>query len=144
MAVCISQFEFCSGCETGCSAPGMCCAQGVSLCLKQIPSLVPQVFGEGVDSVKKSLEGIFDDTVPDGKVKAQLSSCLLSPMFAASKFRLKKIICYFAISKHWSCSTHSSFVVVCPETLHISVLNSNLLSSLLFCCCIPSIPRRYG
>lgn len=38
-----------------------------------------QVFGEGVDSVKKSLEGIFDDTVPDGKVKPQLSSCLLPP-----------------------------------------------------------------
>jgi len=35
--------------------------------LKQSCS-VPQVFGEGVDSVKKSLEGIFDDTVPDGKV----------------------------------------------------------------------------
>lgn len=47
--------------------------------LKQIPSVVPQVFGEGVDSVKKSLEGIFDDTVPDGKVKPQLSSCLLPP-----------------------------------------------------------------
>lgn len=28
-----------------------------------------QVFGEGTDAVKKSLEGIFDDTVPDGKVK---------------------------------------------------------------------------
>lgn len=37
--------------------------------LKQSCS-VPQVFGEGVDSVKKSLEGIFDDTVPDGKVNA--------------------------------------------------------------------------
>lgn len=49
------------------------------LCLKHISSLVPQVFGEGVDSVKKSLEGIFDDTVPDGKVKPQLSSCLLPP-----------------------------------------------------------------
>lgn len=47
--------------------------------LKQIPSVAPQVFGEGVDSVKKSLEGIFDDTVPDGKVKPQLSSCLLPP-----------------------------------------------------------------
>lgn len=47
--------------------------------LKQIPSVVPQVFGEGVDSVKKSLEGIFDDTVPDGKVKPQLSRCLVPP-----------------------------------------------------------------
>lgn len=27
------------------------------------------MFGEGTDAVKKSLEGIFDDTVPDGKVK---------------------------------------------------------------------------
>ncbi|KAK7812619.1 hypothetical protein U0070_021599 [Myodes glareolus] len=26
-----------------------------------------QVFGEGTDAVKKSLEGIFDDTLPDGK-----------------------------------------------------------------------------
>lgn len=47
--------------------------------LKQSCSVVPQVFGEGVDSVKKSLEGIFDDTVPDGKVKHQLSSCLPHP-----------------------------------------------------------------
>lgn len=47
--------------------------------LKQIPSVVLQVFGEGVDSVKKSLEGIFDDTVPDGKVKPQLSRCLIPP-----------------------------------------------------------------
>lgn len=31
--------------------------------------LYMQVFGEGSDAVKKSLEGIFDDTVPDGKVK---------------------------------------------------------------------------
>lgn len=31
--------------------------------------LYVQVFGEGTDAVKKSLEGIFDDTVPDGKVK---------------------------------------------------------------------------
>lgn len=36
--------------------------------LKQSHPVAPQVFGEGVDSVKKSLEGIFDDTVPDGKV----------------------------------------------------------------------------
>lgn len=28
-----------------------------------------QVFGEGTDAVKRSLEGIFDDSVPDGKVK---------------------------------------------------------------------------
>ena len=33
-----------------------------------------QVFGEGTDAVKKSLEGIFDDTVPDGKVKISTSS----------------------------------------------------------------------
>lgn len=33
-----------------------------------------QVFGEGTDTVKKSLEGIFDDTVPDGKVKISTSS----------------------------------------------------------------------
>lgn len=31
--------------------------------------LYMQVFGEGTEAVKKSLEGIFDDTVPDGKVK---------------------------------------------------------------------------
>lgn len=30
--------------------------------------LYAQVFGEGTDAVKKSLEGIFDDTVPEGKV----------------------------------------------------------------------------
>lgn len=52
--------------------------------LKMSGFVVPQVFGEGVDSVKKSLEGIFDDTVPDGKVKHQLSSCLLPPSFADS------------------------------------------------------------
>ncbi|XP_059727099.1 rho guanine nucleotide exchange factor TIAM1 isoform X3 [Haemorhous mexicanus] len=34
---------------------------------KQGRPSINQVFGEGVDSVKKSLEGIFDDTVPDGK-----------------------------------------------------------------------------
>lgn len=33
-----------------------------------------QVFGEGTDAVKKSLEGIFDDTVPDGKVKINMCS----------------------------------------------------------------------
>lgn len=33
-----------------------------------------QVFGEGTDAVKKSLEGIFDDTVPDGKVKIHACS----------------------------------------------------------------------
>lgn len=33
-----------------------------------------QVFGEGPDAVKKSLEGIFDDTVPDGKVKINTCS----------------------------------------------------------------------
>lgn len=33
-----------------------------------------QVFGEGTDAVKRSLEGIFDDTVPDGKVKVNTSS----------------------------------------------------------------------
>ncbi|RMC01754.1 hypothetical protein DUI87_21771 [Hirundo rustica rustica] len=31
------------------------------------------VFGEGVDSVKKSLEGIFDDTVPDGKREKEVA-----------------------------------------------------------------------
>ncbi|XP_064129243.1 rho guanine nucleotide exchange factor TIAM1 isoform X4 [Loxodonta africana] len=34
---------------------------------KQGRPSINQVFGEGADSVKKSLEGIFDDTVPDGK-----------------------------------------------------------------------------
>lgn len=64
-----------------------CVLQAVQRCfhvLKQSHSVSPQVFGEGADSVKKSLEGIFDDTVPDGKVKQQLSSCLLHPAFAAS------------------------------------------------------------
>lgn len=49
--------------------------------LKQSCS-VPQVFGEGVDSVKKSLEGIFDDTVPDGKV-INISSPAASLPFTA-------------------------------------------------------------
>ncbi|KAM9201086.1 rho guanine nucleotide exchange factor TIAM1 isoform 2-T2 [Dugong dugon] len=34
---------------------------------KQGRPSINQVFGEGADSVKKSLEGIFADTVPDGK-----------------------------------------------------------------------------
>ncbi|XP_057619543.1 rho guanine nucleotide exchange factor TIAM1 isoform X2 [Chionomys nivalis] len=34
---------------------------------KQGRPTINQVFGEGTDTVKKSLEGIFDDTVPDGK-----------------------------------------------------------------------------
>ncbi|XP_036059166.1 T-lymphoma invasion and metastasis-inducing protein 1 isoform X1 [Onychomys torridus] len=34
---------------------------------KQGRPTINQVFGEGTDAVKKSLEGIFDDTVPDGK-----------------------------------------------------------------------------
>ncbi|NXT64187.1 TIAM1 protein, partial [Chaetops frenatus] len=34
---------------------------------------INQVFGEGVDSVKKSLEGIFDDTVPDGKREKEVA-----------------------------------------------------------------------
>ena len=38
--------------------------------------LYMQVFGEGTDAVKKSLEGIFDDTVPDGKVK--INACFFS------------------------------------------------------------------
>lgn len=35
-----------------------------------------QVFAEGPDAVKQSLEGVFDDAVPDGKVKinARVSS----------------------------------------------------------------------
>lgn len=37
--------------------------------LSKMTLLYTQVFGEGTDAVKKSLEGIFDDTVPDGKVK---------------------------------------------------------------------------
>ena len=36
--------------------------------------LYMQVFGEGTEAVKKSLEGIFDDTVPDGKVKINTRS----------------------------------------------------------------------
>lgn len=36
--------------------------------------LCTQVFGEGTEAVKKSLEGIFDDTVPDGKVKTNTCS----------------------------------------------------------------------
>lgn len=38
--------------------------------------LYMQVFGEGTEAVKKSLEGIFDDTVPDGKVK--INTCSFS------------------------------------------------------------------
>ncbi|XP_060054586.1 rho guanine nucleotide exchange factor TIAM1 isoform X2 [Erinaceus europaeus] len=34
---------------------------------KQGRPSINQVFGEGTDAVKKSLDGIFDDTVPDGK-----------------------------------------------------------------------------
>lgn len=36
-----------------------------------------QVFGEGADSVKKSLEGIFDDTVQESKVKKKKNIILL-------------------------------------------------------------------
>lgn len=57
--------------------------------LKQIPSVVPQVFGEGVDSVKKSLEGIFDDTVPDGKVRPQLSPAASFPHVCSQKIQNK-------------------------------------------------------
>lgn len=34
---------------------------------KQGRPTINQVFGEGTDAVKRSLEGIFDDTIPDGK-----------------------------------------------------------------------------
>lgn len=44
--------------------------------------LYVQVFGEGTDAVKKSLEGIFDDTVPDGKVK--INACFLSKSTAST------------------------------------------------------------
>ncbi|NXR29951.1 TIAM1 protein, partial [Zosterops hypoxanthus] len=40
---------------------------------KQGRPSINQVFGEGVDSVKKSLEGIFDDTVPDGKREKEVA-----------------------------------------------------------------------
>lgn len=38
--------------------------------------LYMHVFGEGADAVKRSLEGIFDDIVPDGKVK--INTCSFS------------------------------------------------------------------
>ncbi|XP_074853188.1 rho guanine nucleotide exchange factor TIAM1 isoform X1 [Carettochelys insculpta] len=40
---------------------------------KQGRPSINQVFGEGVDSAKKSLEGIFDDTVPDGKREKEVA-----------------------------------------------------------------------
>ncbi|NWY67675.1 TIAM1 protein, partial [Erithacus rubecula] len=40
---------------------------------KQGRPSINQVFGEGVDSVKKSLEGIFDDSVPDGKREKEVA-----------------------------------------------------------------------
>uniref|UniRef100_A0A8C8SE73 TIAM Rac1 associated GEF 1 n=1 Tax=Pelusios castaneus TaxID=367368 RepID=A0A8C8SE73_9SAUR len=40
---------------------------------KQGRPSINQVFGEGVDPVKKSLEGIFDDTVPDGKREKEVT-----------------------------------------------------------------------
>ncbi|NXC04237.1 TIAM1 protein, partial [Orthonyx spaldingii] len=40
---------------------------------KQGRPSINQVFGEGDDSVKKSLEGIFDDTVPDGKREKEVA-----------------------------------------------------------------------
>ncbi|XP_044892627.1 rho guanine nucleotide exchange factor TIAM1 isoform X3 [Felis catus] len=39
---------------------------------KQGRPSINQVFGEGSDAVKKSLEGIFDDTVPDGKREKEM------------------------------------------------------------------------
>ncbi|XP_032249146.1 T-lymphoma invasion and metastasis-inducing protein 1 isoform X1 [Phoca vitulina] len=39
---------------------------------KQGRPSISQVFGEGTDAVKKSLEGIFDDTVPDGKREKEM------------------------------------------------------------------------
>ncbi|XP_073087534.1 rho guanine nucleotide exchange factor TIAM1 isoform X2 [Manis javanica] len=39
---------------------------------KQGRPSINQVFGEGTDAVKKSLEGIFDDTVPDGKREKEM------------------------------------------------------------------------
>lgn len=46
--------------------------------------LYMQVFGEGTDAVKKSLEGIFDDTVPDSKVKINTCSFSKSAMNAST------------------------------------------------------------
>ncbi|XP_025057124.1 T-lymphoma invasion and metastasis-inducing protein 1 [Alligator sinensis] len=40
---------------------------------KQGRPSINQVFGEGVDSVKKSLEGIFDDAAPDGKREKEVA-----------------------------------------------------------------------
>ncbi|XP_056682004.1 rho guanine nucleotide exchange factor TIAM1 isoform X2 [Monodelphis domestica] len=40
---------------------------------KQGRPSINQVFGEGVDSIKKSLEGIYDDTVPDGKREKEVA-----------------------------------------------------------------------
>lgn len=34
--------------------------------------LCSQVFGDGPDAVKQSLEGVFDDAAPDGKVKLKV------------------------------------------------------------------------
>ncbi|XP_057359971.1 rho guanine nucleotide exchange factor TIAM1 isoform X3 [Manis pentadactyla] len=39
---------------------------------KQGRPSINQVFGEGTDAVKKSLEGIFDDTVPDSKREKEM------------------------------------------------------------------------
>uniref|UniRef100_A0A8D1HV40 TIAM Rac1 associated GEF 1 n=1 Tax=Sus scrofa TaxID=9823 RepID=A0A8D1HV40_PIG len=39
---------------------------------KQGRPSINQVFGEGTEAVKKSLEGIFDDTVPDGKREKEM------------------------------------------------------------------------
>ncbi|XP_044522811.1 rho guanine nucleotide exchange factor TIAM1 [Gracilinanus agilis] len=40
---------------------------------KQGRPSINQVFGEGVDSIKKSLEGIYDDTLPDGKREKEVA-----------------------------------------------------------------------
>ncbi|XP_066115649.1 rho guanine nucleotide exchange factor TIAM1 isoform X1 [Saccopteryx bilineata] len=39
---------------------------------KQGRPSINQVFGEGPDAVKQSLEGVFDDTVPDGKMEKDM------------------------------------------------------------------------
>lgn len=95
--------------------------------------------------MKKSLEGIFDDTVPDGKVKTPALQVPPSPTFAASKFRINTKICYFAISKHRSCSTYNSFVGIgLPRnTVHFSFKSKSAFIPAVVCC-IPTIPSSHG
>ncbi|XP_054830597.1 rho guanine nucleotide exchange factor TIAM1 isoform X2 [Eublepharis macularius] len=78
---------------------------------KQGRPSINQVFGEGTDSVKKSLEGIFDDTIPEIQREKEVTVTTVHPHNPASDIWVHE---YFTPS--WYClpNNQSALTVIHP------------------------------